>query len=554
MVEEKLFLKHALLNAIEHEGKANENAVLGKVVAENPSIKNKISEVMNEIKKVVEKVNSLSLDEQKKELDKMNVKIEKKGGKEEKYELPELPNAKFGKVITAFPPEPSKFPHLGHAKAALINFLYAKKYKGKFIVRFEDSNPELAKKEFYQVILDGLKWLGIKWDKLEFLSNHMPEYYKIVELLIKQDYAYVCLCKQEDIKRKRSAREECEHRNYSREKNLELWKKMQKKFKEGQATVRLKIDMNHVNALMRDPSIVRIIDTPHPRTKGKYKIWPMYDFGTAMLDVWEKVTHRIRSKEFEMRKELQQYIQNILGYPSPYITEIGRFNIRGVPSSGRIIREMIKKKELMGWDDPRLTTLVALKRRGFTPEGIRNFLISTGVTKTEALLNWEPLEAENRKIVDPIANRYFAVMNPEKISVEAAPKIKSVDAPLHPDFPRRGKRKIGVDVRNIYVEKDDLKKFGGKEVRLMDLFNIRIDKHAVFTGREMKMETQKIQWVSQPNVNIKIVMPDGKTVSAMAEPNVKKLKVGEIVQFIRIGFARLDKKEKGIFLFYFSHK
>jgi glutamyl-tRNA synthetase len=305
---------------------------------------------------------------------------------------------------------------------------------------------------------------------------------------------------------------------------------------------------------MRDPSIVRIIETPHPKTKRKYRVWPMYDFGTAMLDVWEKVTHRIRSKEFEMRKELQQHIQKILGYPSPYITEIGRFNIKGVPSSGRIIREMIKNKELMGWDDPRLTTLSALKRRGFTPEGIRNFLISTGVTKTEAILNWDPLEAENRKIVDPIANRYFTVLYPEKISIEAAPNVKSIFATVHPDFPKRGKRKIGVDTKNIYVEKDDLKKFAGKEVRLMDLFNVRLGKHAVFTSKKMEMEMQKIQWISHPNAKIKIVMPDGSIADAISEQNIRKVKIGGIVQFIRTGFARLDRKERGVLVFYFSHK
>lgn len=552
--ERELILKHALVNAVEHNGKADTKAVLGKVIAEDPSVKSRIKEIIDEIKEAVKKVNSLSVEQQNKELNKMKVKIEKKGRKEEKYELPELPNAKLGKVITAFPPEPSKFPHLGHAKAALINFLYAKKYKGKFVLRFEDSNPAVAKKEYYQAILNGMKWLEIKWNKIDFLSNHLPEYYKTVDLLINGGEAYVCLCKQEEIKRKRAATEECEHRNYSKEKNLELWKKMLKQFKEGQATVRLKIDMTHLNALMRDPSIVRIIEASHPRTKNKYRVWPMYDFGTAMLDIWEKVTHRIRSKEFEMRKELQQYIQKLLGYSSPYITEIGRFNIRGVPSSGRIIREMIKNKELMGWDDPRLTTLIALKRRGFTPEGIKNFLISTGVTKTEALLNWEPLEAENRKIVDPIANRYFIVLNPKKISIEDAPKLKIVTAPLHPEFPKRGKRKIAVDVKNVYIESDDLKNFGGKEVRLMDLFNVRLDEKAVFTTKQMKIEMQKIQWVSEPHTKIKLIMPDGSIASGIAEPSIKNVKVGEIVQFIRTGFAKLDKGEKGNLVFYFSHK
>lgn len=545
-----LILKHALLNAVEHNGKAEVKSVLGKIIAEDPSVKNKIKETMDEIKKMVEKVNSLSKEEQKKELDKMKVKVEKK--KDEKHELPELPDAKIGKVVTAFPPEPSKFPHLGHAKAALINFLYAKKYKGKFILRFEDSNPDLAKKEYYGAIVDGLKWLGMKWDETDYLSDHIANYHKIVEKLIDGGEAYVCLCKQEEIKVKRANGEECEHRNNSKEKNLELWKKMKKSFKEGEASVRLKIDMKHQNALMRDPSIVRIIEKEHPRAKG-YRIWPVYDFGTAMMDVWEGVTHRVRSKEFEMRKELQQHIQKILGFDSPFITEVGRFNMKGVPSSGRIIREMINNGELMGWDDPRLTTLMALKRRGFTPEGIKNFLISTGVTKAEAILDWDPLEAENRKIVDSLADRYFAVLEPVEINVHNSPLVKKIKAKHHPDFPERGFREIPVDVEKIYIDVNDLEKFKGMEIRLMDLFNIKLGEKIEYTDDEVKPEIPKINWVSEPNCGLKIVMPDGSVRMAVGEPSMGKLKEDSLIQLIRIGFCRVDKSGKETVL-YFTHK
>src|SRR3972149_9130505 len=243
---EDIILKHALLNAAEHEGKANANAVLGKVIAEIPEIKNKISEIINIIHATVEEVNSLSIEEQQEKIKKLGIKrITRK--KEEKYELSELPDAKIRKVITAFPPEPSKYPHIGHAKAALINYLYAKKYKGKFILRFEDSNPELAKKEYYDEIISGLKWLAIKWDKLDYLTNHLPEYYKSVEILLKKDSAYVCSCKQETIKKKRAAGETCEHRKQRAKEKLQLWKKMFKKFKSGQATVRMNINMQHPN-------------------------------------------------------------------------------------------------------------------------------------------------------------------------------------------------------------------------------------------------------------------------------------------------------------------
>jgi len=550
-MDKKIILKYALLNAIQHDGKADIQAVLGKILGEKPELKNKIKEIIPEIKKTVTEINSLDKERQENEMKKLRVTIEKKV--EEKKELPDLPNVKMGKVVTAFPPEPSKYPHLGHAKAALVNYLYAKKYKGKFIIRFEDTNPELAKKEYYDAIIDGLKWLGIKWNKLDYTSDYVEEFYKVTEKLIKKNKAYVCLCEQDEIKKNRRFMIECKCRNNSVQENLKLWKKMLTTFKEGESSVRIKISMDHKNAAMRDPSIMRIIDKPHPRTGNKYRVWPMYDFATALMDGWEGVTHRVRSKEFEMRRELQQFIQKAVGLKITYITEMARFNLEGVPSSGRQIREMIQNKKLIGWDDPRLTTLIALKRRGFDPEGIKEFLISTGVTKTESMLTLDMLESFNRSIIDPKCNRYFAVFNPIEIKIVNAPDTKKVSVHLHPDFPKRGFREIPVNLNKILISKDDFDKFERKEVRLIGLFNVKLDKQAKFTSKEVEIEMPKIQWVSDKNVKVRVLMPDGRRREGLAEPEVGKLKVDSRIQFQRFGFCRLDEKKPSVF-FYFTHK
>ncbi|MEM2632996.1 MAG: glutamate--tRNA ligase family protein, partial [Nitrososphaerota archaeon] len=197
-IEETIF-KHALLNAIKHNGKANSNSVLGKILAELPELKNKVKEIIPLIEQIVKEVNSLSIEKQKEKLNELGLIIEKK--KIEKIELPELPFAIKGKVITAFPPEPSKYPHIGHAKSALINFLYAKKYDGNFILRFEDTNPRMVKKEYYDAFIDGLKWLGIEWDQIDYVSDHIEKFYEASEFLIKNGHAYVCTCKQEDIRK-----------------------------------------------------------------------------------------------------------------------------------------------------------------------------------------------------------------------------------------------------------------------------------------------------------------------------------------------------------------
>jgi len=547
----ELAFKYALINAVEHDGKAEIQAVVKKIVAEKPELKLKIKEVVEEVKKTVEEVNSLSLEEQKKKLDELGVKIEKKVV--EKFELPELPDVEFGKVVTAFPPEPSKYPHIGHAKAALLNFLYARNYGGKFILRFEDTNPEMVKKEYYDAVIEGLKWLGIEWDELDYSSDHMKNFYEAVERLISEGKAYVCLCKLETIRKNRASGKECKHRLQTVKENLELWEKMKKEFKEGEAVVRLKIDMKHENATMRDPTIMRIVDAFHPRIGKKYRVWPTYDFGTAMMDGWEGVTHRLRSKEFEIRKELQQYIQRLFGFKPSRTIEFGRLNLKGVPTSGRIIREMIKKGKLSGWDDPRLTTLMALKRRGFVPEAIKNFILLTGISKAEGIVTWEILEAENRKIVDALANRYMVVLNPVKISLNDAPEIKEVKINLHPDFPERGQRKIPVDMKKIWIEREDYEKYKEREVGLMYLATIKIASKPRFISKEISLDIQKIHWCSEPNLKIKIVMPNGKIIKAIGEPEMKKLKKDEIIQMPRVGFARVDKEYKDIILYY-THK
>jgi len=547
----KEILKQVLINATQYNGKANVGAVVGKIIAEDPKAKKKIKKIIPEIKKTVKEVNSWSLQKQKKELSKF--KIRKKPKKKEKIGIPDLRNAKKGKVVTVFPPEPSKYPHLGHAKAAFINYMYAKKYKGKFILRFEDTNSEKCEKKYYDAIINGLKWLGIKWNKIHYVSDYMKKYYQATEKLIKKDKAYVCKCKQDKIKKCRRNKICCKCRSNSIQENLKLWKKMlSKKSKPGEFCVRLKISMTHKNAAMRDPAVMRIIDKKHPRLGKKYHVYPMYDFATSLMDGIEKITHRIRSKEFEMRKDIQKFIQKNLGIKSPVVNEIARFNLKGVPSSGRLIREMIKTKKLKGWDDPKLTTLLALKRRGFLPDALKEFLIATGISKTESVLTWDMLETFNRKFVDKKANRYFAVIDPIQIKIKNSPKIKIAKENLHPDFPKRGKRTIPVNLDKIYICKQDFKNYKNKKVRLLGLFNIKLNKISEFCGNEIVKNMPKIQWVSEKNVKLTIVMPD-KQIKAIGEPNIKKLKIDDIIQLMRIGFCRIDEKKPKIVL-YFTHK
>ncbi len=551
--------KYALQNAVKFNGKANVGAVIGKVFAENPELKDKAQEISKEVAKIVAEVNKLVIEKQEKKLQELAPELLEKKEKEQEKDIFAFLNIREGqKVVTAFPPEPSKYPHIGHAKAILVNYELARRHNGIFILRFEDTNPELAQEEFYKIHLDNYQWLGVKPDRIEHASDYLKEMYQYAEKLIKENHAYVCSCKHETIKENRRNGAECEHRYQQPDKNLELWQEMFKA-KAGKYVLRLKGHMQSTNSALRDPVMFRIIDDIHPRQKRKYRVWPTYDFENAIMDGIEGVTHRLRSKEFELRNELQRLIQTMAGFMETHIYEFARFNLEGVESSGRIIREKVQKKQLIGWDDPSLTTIVALKRRGFLPEAIKEFVLSTGLTKTESVLTWDDLIVHNRRLLDAKCNRYFFVENPKEIKIENAPE-QVAELKLHPEFEDRGSRKFKTKDR-FYVAEKDLKEFKeGKLVRLMDCLNFKKVKNKfVFDSKDYekykKSGDKIIHWLPMQKdlVKVEVLMPDKKLAKGVAEPIVGKLKENEILQFVRFGFCKFDSKEKDKLKFWYTH-
>ncbi|MBI1935747.1 glutamate--tRNA ligase [Candidatus Woesearchaeota archaeon] len=557
----EMIRKYALQNAVKYKGKANPGAVIGKVLAENSELREIAQEIGKEAAKIVAEVNKLGIRKQESQLQKFAPELLEKKEPGEKDIFGFLGIREGQKVVTAFPPEPSKYPHIGHAKAIIMNYELAKRHNGDFILRFEDTNPELAEEEFYKIHMDNYSWLGIKPDKVDYASDHMGELYQYAEKMINENHAYSCMCRQETIKENRASGTECEHRYHQPDKNMQLWQQMTKS-KAGKIVLRLKGHMQSQNTVLRDPVIFRVIDEPHPRQKKKYKVWPTYDFENAVMDGIEGVTHRLRSKEFELRNELQRLIQTMAGFKETQIYEFARFNLEGVESSGRIIREKVQKKQLIGWDDPSLTTLVALRRRGFLPEAIKEFVLSTGLTKTEAILTWDDFIVHNRRLLDSKCNRYFFVENPKEIKIENAPEQIS-ELKLHPDYSERGTRKFKTKDK-FYVAEKDLKEFrDGKLIRLMDCINFKKAKGKfgkfVFDSKEYenykKHGDKIIHWlpVQKDLAKIEVLMPDKRIAKGLAEPMVKNLKVQDIVQFARFGFCKLDKKEKNKLVFWYTH-
>lgn len=546
-----IIYKHALINAVEHDGKSDVQAVLGKVIAEDPSAKEKIKEIIGDIKKIVSDVNSLSLEEQKNTLDKLGVKSEEK--KIVQAGLPDLPNAKMGKVVMRLAPYPSGPLHIGNARMVILNDEYVKRYKGKLLLVFDDtigSEEKFIIPEAYKMIPAGLKWLGVKYHKIFYKSDRLKLFYQAAEQLLKKNIAYVCECDAKILRDNRVNGVECKHREQSIETNLKKWELMLKgKYKEGKAIVRLKTDIQHPNPAFRDRVLLRVAERKHPRVGKRYKVWPMLEFSWAVDDHLLGVTHILRGKDLVIEDMVEEFIWNVMGWDKPEILHYGLLNFEGMKLSKTGARKLIEKRIYKGWDDPRIGSLQSLEKRGIQPEAVRNFVVGMGLSLADVNVPVEILYAENRKLIDERSNRFFAVTDPVMISVKKA-KVKSTKALLHPDFPKRGTRKIPINVDRIYVERNDFENFHDNEVGLINLFSIILKKNAEFTSKDVKYEIQKIHWVSEPNVKIKFIMADGKELKALAEPAIKKIKRVDLVQFPRIGFAKLDKG----MIFYFAHK
>ena len=555
--------KMALQNAFEHGGETRDKIILGKILGTKPEFRTKVKEISKDISEIVSNVNQLSSEEQKKEIDDNFPEILAPKEKiQEREGLPELKNAIHGNVITRFPPEPNGYPHIGHAKAAIINSEYAKMYGGKFILRMDDTNPEAERMEYHAAIKVGLEWLGVEFDIIKNTSDDMELFYEKGIQLINSGKAYVCKCKREDISKNRRERKACKCSLEDIDKNNKNWEKMQEKFKPGEAVVRFRGDMKADNAVMRDPVLFRIIEGKHYTLGEKYRIWPSYDFAVAIEDSIDGITHAFRSKEFELREELTNAILDTLGMRKPHQGFFSRLEFKGMPISKRVIKPLIEEGKVSWYDDPRLPTLEALRRRGIKPEAIRKFIMSLGLTKANTLAPFDALEAFNRKFVDSDSIRLFMVSDAKKLTVNDLP-MSSVEIPNHP-INDMGKRKVDVD-GNFYISGEDSESIKeGMQIRLLGLGNVSITKKGIelegnFIEGEPK-DIPKIQWVPQKTAHeIKMLVPkilfNGEEfnedsleeLDVYTEPHYLQLKEGEEVQFVRYGYCRKDSQNQAIF-------
>ena len=399
----------------------------------------------------------------------------------------DLAEGVYDEICTRFPPEPNGYLHIGHAKSILLNYGLAQKYHGKFNMRFDDTNPTKEKVEFVESIKKDIEWLGADWeDRLYFASDYFDQMYEAAIKLIKKGKAFVCDLSAEEIREYRGTLtepgKESPYRNRSVEENLDVFERMKNgEFEDGSKVLRAKIDMASPNINMRDPVIYRVAHMNHHRTGDKWCIYPMYDFAHPIEDAIEGVTHSICTLEFEDHRPLYDWVVTELEYPHPpKQIEFAKLYLTNVVTGKRYIKKLVEDGIVDGWDDPRLVSIAALRRRGFTPESIKKFVELCGVSKANSSVDYAMLEYCIREDLKMKRPRVMAVLNPLKLVIDNYPEeqIEYLEAPNNMENPELGSRSVPFG-KELYIEQEDfmevpVKKYKrlypGNEVRLMNAY------------------------------------------------------------------------------------
>ncbi len=517
----------------------------------------------------------------------------------------DLKSGRFKKVHTRFPPEPNGYLHIGHAKSICLNFGLAEEYNGLCNLRFDDTNPLKEDQEYIDSIIEDVRWLGFDWgDRLFFASDYFEKMYEYAVQLIKKGKAYVDDLSAEQIREYRGTLTkpgiESPYRNRTVEENLDLFERMRKgEFGDGEKVLRAKIDMQSGNLNMRDPVMYRIIHASHPRTGNKWCIYPMYDWAHGLEDSIEEISHSICTLEFEDHRPLYDWFLDELGIFHPRQVEFARLNLNYTVMSKRKLLKLVQEGYVSGWDDPRMPTIAGLRRRGYTPEAIRDFADRIGVAKANSIVDIALLEHCVRDDLNKRAERRMVVLNPLKVIIDNYPDdlTEELDAENNPENPEAGKRKIPFS-KTIYVEREDFREEAprkwfrlapGKEVRLKHAYYITcneviknaqgevVELHCSYDPNSRGGWTQDgrkvkgtLHWVSAQHaipVEVRLyehlfskenpedveegqdftanLNPNSLRVikNALAEPDLKNANPGDRFQFLRQGYFCADLKD-----------
>jgi glutamyl-tRNA synthetase len=550
----------ALQNAVKHKSLPKAGTVIGMVMGKYPHFRFRAQEAPAVMLEVLAEVSVLTRGEREERLAALAPELVEAMGKPHVRlkELPPLENAESG-VVMRFAPNPSGPLHLGHARAAVLNDAYVRRYGGKYILRIEDTDPKRVDPKAYVMVQEDIAWLGLTIHDVVYQSDRFDQYYQLGTELIERGGAYVCTCENEQFRQLKQARTACPCRGETVEENLALWERMRAgEFYEGEASVRVRTDLEHPDPAMRDFPVFRILHVPlHPRIEAC--VYPLMNFSVAIDDHLLGVTHVIRGKDHIANTRRQRYIFDYFGWPVPVYRHYGRMGIEGVVLSTSQMREGIRSGTYQGWDDIRLGTLRALARRGINPRAVREAVIEIGIGDTDISFSWDNLYAHNRGIVDPVANRYFFVPDPILLPIENAPR-QTAHALLHPNEPGRGTRDLPF-IGKVMIPRGELDR-KPQMIRLKDLFNVQVtgqdgDFTLSYAGHDLADARVKkapiIQWLPEETTLPCTLLTQEGPVSGACEP-VVAAEEGRVVQFERVGFARIDRREPQGLIAYFCHR
>lgn len=544
--------KYALQNAVEYNGSGKSGSVLGRILGERTDLRSKAKELKKLVETEVNIANEMALDKGveavRKVLEETNPEALNRQKQIKRVGLKELPNAEKGKVVLRFAPNPNGPLTLGHARGVTINSEYSKIYEGKVVLRFDDTDSKVKPpiKEAYGWIESDYEWLtGKKPDIIVKASERMDIYLEYAEKLLRDDFGYVCKCSAEKFKKLRDDSKECPCRSKSPLENLSHWKLMNDgTFDEGDAVVRVKTSMDLPNPALRDWPALRIQHSEHPMVGNKYKVWPLLDFQSAIEDYEQGVTHIIRGKDLMDSTRKQTLLYAHFGWDYPETLYWGRVKIHEFGSfSTSGMRKDIENKKFTGWDDPRLPTLRALRRRGFDSDAMRDFWIDLGLTQKDISVSLQTIEAFNSSRIDEKCERRAFVRNPELLKFDNSSElITSLSIKRHPMGQIKGERIWDLNDKRIYLEKNDIKE---TKIRLKDFADIRIlDDMVQLESYERSDKRKIVHWlpVSMAKNSI-LTIPKGNEIiiqKGMIEDF--ELKKGDIVQLERVGYAIIESE------------
>ena len=545
--------KYALQNAVEYDGSGKSGSVLGRLLSEFPELRTNAKELVPMISKQVDEANMLAnnhgLDYVKEILEETNPEALNREKQKKRVGLPDLEVNNGKGVILRFAPNPNGPLSIGHSRGVVINSEFAKKYSGKVILRFDDTDTKVKPPldSAYSMIEEEFEWIsGMKPDLVIRASSRMEIYLESAEEMISQGICYVCRCSASEFKELRDSKEACKCRGKKAEESIQEWKMMLSgDIDEGGAVVRVKTDLELPNPALRDWPALRIQHNTHPIVGDRYKVWPLLDFQSAVEDHLQGVTHIVRGKDLMDSTRKQTLLYELLGWDYPETLYWGRVKLLGFGGfSTSSIRKSIEDGDFTGWDDPRLPTVSALRRRGFSPEALREFWIELGLTQKDISIPMESIESKNSKIIDRTSERRSFIESPRELQLVddgSTDAMGLISIRRHPDIPDMGIREWDLGTGLIFISEND---YSEGLVRLKDFADVDIKGDiALIVSKEKTGDLPIIHWVSSNNsTEARMIVPRDSEID-YAEGVIENIEIstGQCLQLERMGFAMVEE-------------